>query len=61
MVGDDGAACQVVVRLTQDRVGFIEWMLYTAKLNETATLIYNDFLISSLLFVLTLWLLKYSI
>ena len=61
MVGDDGAACQVVVRLTQDRVGFIEWMLYTAKLNEAATLIYNDFLISSLLFVLTLWLLKYSI
>ncbi|MBX3333188.1 MAG: hypothetical protein KF876_03640 [Nitrospira sp.] len=42
MVGDDGAACQVVVMLAQDRVGFMEWMLYTAKLNETATFIHND-------------------
>ena len=43
MVGDGGTTCQVVVRLTQDQVGFIEWMLYTAKLDETATFIHNDY------------------
>ncbi len=60
MVGDDSAACQVVVRLTQDQVGFIEWMLYTAILDETATFIHNDYS-HFILFVLILWLHKYSI
>ena len=56
MVGDDGAACQVVM-LPQDRVGFMDGMLYTAELIGVVTLIHNGFSH----FILQLWLHKYSI
>jgi hypothetical protein len=51
MLGDDDNACQAAVVLVEDRVGFMERMLYTAQLNEKATLIHNDYSH----FVLLLW------
>lgn len=41
----------------EDRVGFRERMLYTAEVNETTALIYND----HSYFILLLWLHKSSI
>lgn len=41
MVGDADNACQVAVRLPQDRVGFMKRMLYTADVTKTLTHIQN--------------------
>lgn len=46
MLGDGDNACQAAAIRPEDRVGFIDRMLYTAKLIGITSLIHNGFLIS---------------
>ncbi len=42
MVGDGGNACQAAEMRPEDRVGFMDGMLYTAGLDGIGTLIHNN-------------------
>jgi hypothetical protein len=46
MLGDGDNACQAAVMRPEDQVGFIDGMLYTAKLIGIISIIYNGFLTS---------------
>ncbi len=43
VVSDDGSACHAAEMRPEDRVGFMDGMLYTSGLDRIGTLIHNDF------------------